>query len=169
MKLQIPLNWRIVKYGFDHYNFVIGGGHYISAHLGGGVTLGYMVYIDDDYNIDLMISSSKDLMSDREYSGGVKYEISFDANTSSEMAGISYGVDGSKSLKLKGFSAGTGISQSADGFVKSYSGNLSYGVGKHDKSGSLVKSENQILIHFNPVEFIKNSLKIVTKSIKSKL
>ncbi len=169
LKLQIPYYLRIGKYVFENYNFVIGGGHYVSVHLINGVTLGYMVYLDDDYNIDVMICSSKDVVNDVEISAGVKYEASFDADTSSSMSGVSNGISFGKDLKYYNFSIGGGVSQSTDGSVTSYAGTIGNGFGNNDFSFNVSQSENKIVLHFNPVDLIKEKIKIISNGIKDKI
>ncbi len=170
MKLHIPLNWRIVKYGFDHYNFVIGGGHYISVHGGDGQTVGYMIYIDDDYNVDVMKSTSKEFMSDFEASVGVKYEVSLDADTSNELSGNSKSKSYGATTPIKGFGTSAGYSESFDGTVTTYSGTLGYGYGSGvlPINKSVGESNNEIILHFNPFEFIKKRLDIVEVNFKNK-
>ncbi len=53
-----------------------------------------------------------------------------------------------------------GGSRSLDGSVSSYSASASYGFGANPINGSVGASYSKQLIHFNPVEYIKNTLKI---------
>ncbi len=143
------------------------GGHYISAHLVGGLTLGYMIYIDDDYNVDVMKSTSKEFMSNVEASVGVKYEVSFNADTTSALDGLSkssgYGVE----IPLAGFGLGKGQSKSIDGSVTSSSGNVGYGYNILPIYMNKGESYNEIIMHFNPVEFIEKYLGVLVNNFKN--
>ncbi len=161
LEYKLPPGLKLVDYVFDNYNFVIGLGHYGSAHATGGGTIGYMVYIDDDYNIAIMSSISVESTTDIEWSVGLKGEISFDANEASDMAGdsLTYGVDASTPIVELGVNGGYSKSF-GNGSVTSYSGSISYGNGILPVGISSGASKNVLLIQFNPIEELKKYINL---------
>ncbi|MFV0425205.1 MAG: hypothetical protein ACK5K7_06595, partial [Bacilli bacterium] len=155
--LPAPLK---VKYAFDNYNFVIGYGGYLSGHFMGGGTGGFMIYIDDDYNVAIMWSVAGEGSTNIEVSAGVKGEISFDAENVNSMAGNSATFGGGVGTPLVEVGINGGYSRSADGKTTSYSGGISGGASALPIGVSGGVSHNGLITEFNPVTWLKENLNI---------
>ncbi len=149
------------KYLFDNHNFVIGYGGYVSGHFLGAFSVGVMVYIDDDYNVAIVFSKSDEITIDpAEASAGIKGEISLDAENVNSMSGDSYVIDAGASTPIVEIGASGGFSRSFDGKTTSYSGGISGGPGLIPVDFNLGSSNNELLIQFNAMEWLKCSLNI---------
>ncbi len=156
--LPVPLKQ---KYLFDNHNFVIGYGGYFSVHFMGAISVGVMVYIDDDYEVAIMFSKSDEITIDPAgVSAGIKGEISLDAENVNSMSGNSYVIDAGASTPIVEIGASGGFSRSFDGKTTSYSGGVSYGPGLIPVDANFGSSNNKLLIQFNAIKWLKSSLNI---------
>lgn len=128
-----------------------------SKHIMAGYSGGFMIYIDDYFNVALMATISGEIVSDFDYSKGVTVEWSRTAETVDDMSGKAVTFGASVSY----YDNGVSLSHS-EAFGKSSvdSNSITFykGKGLVPASSTVGISENVLLLKFNPKEWVENVL-----------